>query len=67
MDTIGLIIAFVGALLMLPESCRLTRKNKEGVLSWESGFPCARFTPYLFVIGVIFLAIGFIIQLVSTL
>lgn len=65
MDTIGLVISFVGAILMLPESLRLTQKNKEGILSWESGFPCARFTPYLFVVGIVFLAIGFIIQLIA--
>ena len=65
MDTIGLVIAFVGAVLMLPESFRLSSKNKEVEFSFRSGFPCARLTPYLFGAGVFLLVIGFLIQIVS--
>jgi hypothetical protein len=66
MDTIGLSLAIAGTILMLPESFRLTQKNKEGLLIWTTKFPGAVITPWLFAIGVIFLLAGFVIQLVST-
>ena len=61
MDTIGLALSFIGTLLMLPESFRLTRKNPEGALVWSVGMSYA---PYLFLAGVILLAVGFILQLI---
>lgn len=65
MEIAGLIISFVGTILMIPESLRLSKKNKENVLSWDSNFPCANVTPHLFVAGIIILAIGFIFQFIG--
>jgi len=64
MVTIGLAFSFVGTLLMLPESFRLTRKNPQNGFAALEGMSYA---PCLFIIGVIFLATGFIIQLIATL
>ncbi len=65
MSVVGLLLSLSGTILMLPESFRLTRKNPEGAIRWESDLPCSKLIPYLFLIGVALLAIGFIIQIVA--
>jgi len=66
MDTIGLIISFLGTVLMIPESIRLIRKNPEGGIRWKSDIPGAnKCIPILFVVGIIFLALGFSLQLTA--
>jgi hypothetical protein len=63
MATIGLALSFAGTLLMFPESLRLTRKNPEGAIRWSTGMSYA---PYLFLSGVILLALGFFLQLFAS-
>jgi hypothetical protein len=58
----GLWLAFVGTLLMIPESIRLTRKNPEGAISFASEMRGARYTSYLQTIGLVFLCIGLFLQ-----
>ncbi len=66
MDIAGLVISFVGVLLMIPESLRLTSKNPYDGIRWKSNIPGSKCAPKLYVLGIIFLAIGFIFQLIAS-
>jgi hypothetical protein len=58
---LGSWLCFVGTLLMIPESVRLTTKNKEGSISFSTRMPAARLAPYLQTIGLILLCAGLLL------
>jgi len=66
MDIAGLVISFVGVLLMIPESLRLTSKNPDDGIRWKSNIPGSKFAPKLFIFGIILIAIGFMFQLIAS-
>jgi len=57
LSSIGLLFSFCGAIMMLPESFRLSKKNPEGALSFSSGYN-DRWTGFLFSAGIVFMIIG---------
>jgi hypothetical protein len=65
LTSLGLLVSFIGSILMLPESFRLSAKNKEGSISFISGYN-SRMTGLAFVWGVALLVIGFGVQFAAS-
>jgi hypothetical protein len=65
MKIAGLILSFIGTILMLPEGFRLSRKNQEGFICFETELPFAHLCPKLFSLGVCFLSMGFLLQFIG--
>jgi hypothetical protein len=64
--SLGILISFFGSILMLPESFRLSKKNKEGSLTFQTG-DSENITNTLFRLGIMLLASGFVLQFIDSL